>query len=73
MQAVLDRWANRRQIVPPELTGRIAPTRLGGSTCAASSASRWNVTPVRSCRQLLQRKRVLAAEIDHANRLSATD
>ena len=23
MQAVLDRWANRRQIVPPELTGRI--------------------------------------------------
>lgn len=30
MQAVLDRWANRRQIVPPELTGRIAPTRLEG-------------------------------------------
>ena len=30
MQAVLDRWANRRQIVPPELTGRIAPTRLAG-------------------------------------------
>ncbi|MEJ8860056.1 Tn3 family transposase, partial [Variovorax robiniae] len=28
MQAVLDRWANRRQIVPPALTGRIAPTRL---------------------------------------------
>ena len=55
MQAVLDRWANRRQIVPPELTGRIAPTRLEGSTCAASSASRWNVTPVRSRRQLLQR------------------
>lgn len=30
MQAVLDRWANRRQIVPPELFGRIAPTRLEG-------------------------------------------
>ena len=30
MQAVLDRWANRRQIVPPELLGRIAPTRLEG-------------------------------------------
>ncbi|MEJ8860144.1 Tn3 family transposase, partial [Variovorax robiniae] len=30
MQAVLDRWANRRQIVPPALTGRIAPTRLEG-------------------------------------------
>jgi hypothetical protein len=30
MQAVLDRWANRRLIVPPELTGRIAPTRLEG-------------------------------------------
>jgi TnpA family transposase len=30
MQAVLYRWANRRQIVPPELTGRIAPTRLEG-------------------------------------------
>jgi len=30
MQAVLDRWANRRQIVPPQLTGRIAPTRLEG-------------------------------------------
>ncbi|ABM96848.1 putative TnpA family transposase (plasmid) [Methylibium petroleiphilum PM1] len=30
MQVVLDRWANRRQIVPAELTGRIAPTRLEG-------------------------------------------
>ena len=30
MQAVVDRWANRRQIVPPELMGRIAPTRLEG-------------------------------------------
>jgi hypothetical protein len=30
MQAVLDRWAHRSQIVPPELIGRIAPTRLDG-------------------------------------------
>ena len=30
MQGVLNRWANRRQIVPPELIGRIAPTRLEG-------------------------------------------
>lgn len=30
MQAVLDRWAHRRQIVPPELIGRVAPTRLEG-------------------------------------------
>ena len=30
MEAVLDRWANRRQIVRPELIGRIAPTRLEG-------------------------------------------
>ena len=28
MQAVLDRWANRRRVIPPELIGRIAPTRL---------------------------------------------
>src|SRR4030095_5094219 len=30
MQAVLDRWANRRQVIPAELIGRIAPTRLEG-------------------------------------------
>ena len=30
MQAVLDRWTNRRQSIPSELTGRIAPTRLEG-------------------------------------------
>lgn len=28
MQAVLDRWSNRRQVTPPELIGKIAPTRL---------------------------------------------
>jgi hypothetical protein len=30
MQTVRDRWANRRQVVPAELLGRIAPTRLEG-------------------------------------------
>jgi TnpA family transposase len=30
MQAVLDRWSNRRQVFPPELIGKIAPTRLEG-------------------------------------------
>ena len=28
MQAVLDRWSNRRQVIPPELMGKIAPTKL---------------------------------------------
>jgi TnpA family transposase len=30
MQAILDRWANRRQVVPSRLIGKIAPTRLEG-------------------------------------------
>ena len=30
MQSLLDRWANRRQVIPAELTGKIAPTRLQG-------------------------------------------
>ncbi|MGF6971010.1 TnpA family transposase [Paraburkholderia sp. WC7.3g] len=30
MQTVLDRSANRRQVIPAELIGRIAPTRLEG-------------------------------------------
>ena len=28
VQAVLDRWANRRRVFAPELIGKIAPTRL---------------------------------------------
>jgi predicted DNA-binding ribbon-helix-helix protein len=28
MQAILDRWAKRRQVIAPELIGRIAPARL---------------------------------------------
>jgi hypothetical protein len=31
MQAVIDRWNNRRrEQIPPKLIGRIAPTRIGG-------------------------------------------
>ena len=30
LQALLGRWANRRQFIAPELTGKIAPTRLEG-------------------------------------------
>ena len=30
LQAVLGRWANRRQFIAPELIGKIAPTRLEG-------------------------------------------
>jgi len=30
MQAIVDRWANRRQTIAPELMGHIAPTRLEG-------------------------------------------
>ena len=30
LQAVLGRWANRRQFIAPELTGKIAQTRLEG-------------------------------------------
>ena len=72
MQAVLDRWANRRQIVPPELTGRIAPTRLEGMNLRG--VFRFPLERLRggrSCRHKLQRKRALAGEIDRANRPSA--
>ena len=30
LKAVLGRWANRRQFIAPELTGKIAPTSLAG-------------------------------------------
>ena len=71
MQAVLDRWAHRRQIVPPELIGRIAPTRLGASTCEGSSASPSSATPDSSCRHKRQPKQVPVAEIDQASVRSA--
>jgi hypothetical protein len=73
MQAVLDRWANRRQIVPPELTGRIAPTRLEGINLRGVFRFPLERYAGQILPSKLQRKRVLAAEIDHANRPSATD
>jgi len=39
MQAVLDRWATRRQVIPPKLIGRIAPTRLEGINLRGVSRS----------------------------------
>ena len=30
MQAVLSRWANRRQVIEADIMGKIAPTRLNG-------------------------------------------
>jgi hypothetical protein len=40
MQAIFDRWAQRRGgAVPPELIGRIARHAPRGSICAACSAS----------------------------------
>ncbi|BCT67359.1 hypothetical protein NNRS527_00941 [Nitrosospira sp. NRS527] len=38
MQAILYRWANRRQIVPPKLIGKIAHTRLEGESAAKTTA-----------------------------------
>src|SRR3546814_4349493 len=32
MQAVLDRWSTRRPVIPPELTGKIATTKLETQT-----------------------------------------
>jgi len=47
MQAVLDRWSNRRQVIPPELIGKIAPTRLDD----LPPLSRTNRMEVRSVNQ----------------------
>jgi hypothetical protein len=30
MQAVVNRWANRHQIIEADITAKIAPTRLSG-------------------------------------------
>ena len=73
MQAVLDRWANRRQIVPPECSGALHRRGWSVSTCVASSGSPWSDTPGSSCRHKRQRKQAPTAEIDHANRPSAAD
>ena len=49
MQAVLDRWSNRRQAIPPELIGKIAPPGWKASTCEACSAFLLTVMPTKSC------------------------
>jgi TnpA family transposase len=47
MQAVLDRWSNRRQVIPPELIGKIAPTRL--ESINLRGVFRFPVRMTRSC------------------------
>jgi hypothetical protein len=49
MQAVLDRWSNRRSVIPPELIGEIAPTRLESINLRGwCLASRSTVMPIKS-------------------------
>jgi hypothetical protein len=60
MQQVLDHWAQRRGgSVPPELIGRIAPTRTEprASTCVGYSDSRSSATSIKSYRLSLPKKR----------------
>ncbi len=49
MQAVLDRWSNRRQVIPPELIGKIAPPGWRASTCGVCFAFLLTVMPTKSC------------------------
>ena len=49
MQAVLDRWSNRRQVIPPELIGKIAPTRLESINLRGVFASRLTAMLTKSC------------------------
>ena len=57
MQAIFDRWAQRRSgAVPPELIARIAPTRTGAGICAAYSAFRSSNTLPFCCRPGQPRK-----------------
>lgn len=55
MQAVLDRWANRRQVIPPELIGKIAPTTLESINLRGYFAFPLNAMPVKSCRHKVPR------------------
>ena len=68
----LDRWTHRRQIVPPAVMGRVAPTRSRESIYAACSSFRSSDSPSSSCRHKLQRKQVPVAEIDAGSMRSAT-
>jgi hypothetical protein len=67
MQTVLDRWSNRRQVIPPELIGKIAPQDWKASTCEACFDFRLTDMPTKSCRRV-QRARELAPvdETDYA-------
>ncbi|URD45714.1 transposase (plasmid) [Pseudomonas sp. BYT-5] len=49
MQAVLDRWSNRRQVIPPELIGKIAPTKLESINLRGVFASRLTAMLTKSC------------------------
>ena len=50
MQAVLNRWANRRQVVEADIMAKIAPTRLSGINYGASFGFRWSDMPQNCCR-----------------------
>ncbi len=49
MQAVLDRWSNRRQVIPPELIRKIAPPGWRASACRVCFASRLTAMLTKSC------------------------
>ena len=65
-RAVLDRWANRRQLVPQELIGRIAPTRLVGINLRGVFRF-----PLERCAQQILPSQTAAKPT--TNRASATD
>ena len=64
LQAVLGRWANRRQFIAPELTGKIARRVWRESICATSSDSQPSATRSKFCRRVRLRKLYLRREID---------
>lgn len=66
MQAVLDRWANRRQVIPAELTGKIAPTRLQGINLRGVFRFPVERYARKSCRHRPRRKPGSAVETEHA-------
>ena len=44
-----DRWSNRRQVIPPELIGRLRPPGWRASTCGVCFASRLTAMLTKSC------------------------
>lgn len=64
MQATVDRWANRRQVIPHELMGRIAPTSIENINLRGESSAFPSIVSHRSCCRRSQCQfRRLAAEI----------